>query len=146
MLRPSFETLASQAPQDEVCYGWLILSLHENLGLAPRFRLQPVDVMATLMLGRRIARRRNPLPRGADDCDERYWHGMNRFTKALLVLAAFALGVVLWWKINYPTYAWNQKLTVTVSTPGGRFPGLPLSLSRGPGISFHAAGAARHFT
>jgi hypothetical protein len=42
---------------------------------------------------------------------------------ALLILAAFALGVVILWKINYPTYAWNQKLTVTVSTPRGEVSG-----------------------
>jgi hypothetical protein len=97
MLRPSFETLASQAPQDEVCYRPLILSLHENLGLAARFRLQPVDVMATLMPGRRIARCCIRLPRGlkADDCDERYWHCMNRFGKTLLVAALLGAGLML---------------------------------------------------
>ena len=47
------------------------------------------------------------MPRGlkADDCCERYWHAINRFTKALLVPTAFALGVFLWWKANYPTHA-----------------------------------------
>jgi hypothetical protein len=48
---------------------------------------------------------------------------MSNLAKALLVLAALALCVVLWWKINYPTYAWNQKLTVTVSTPRGEVSG-----------------------
>jgi hypothetical protein len=38
-------------------------------------------------------------------------------------LAAFVLCVVMLWKINYPTYAWNQKLTVTVSTPRGELSG-----------------------
>jgi hypothetical protein len=81
--------------------------------------------MPTLMPGRRIARRRNPLPRGlrADDCDERYWHCMNSFIKTLLVLAAVALCVVVGWKIRYPTHAWNQKLTVTVSSPRGEVSG-----------------------
>jgi hypothetical protein len=41
----------------------------------------------------------------------------------LLTLAAFVLGVVVLWKIRYPTYAWNQKLTVTVSTPRGEVSG-----------------------
>src|SRR3954447_9441697 len=45
--------------------------------------------------------------------------GLLGLAKALLILAAFALGAVMWWKINYPTYAWNQKLIVTVSTPRG---------------------------
>lgn len=75
------------------------------------------------MLGRRIARRCNPLPRGADDCGERYWQCMNRFTKALLVLAAIPLCVFTLWKVKYPTHAWNQKLTVTVSTPRGEVSG-----------------------
>ena len=48
---------------------------------------------------------------------------MSNLTKALLILAALALGAVMWWKINYPTYAWNQKLTVTASTPGGEVSG-----------------------
>jgi hypothetical protein len=48
---------------------------------------------------------------------------MSGLTKALLILAALALGAVMWWKINYPTYAWNQKLTVTVSTPRGEVSG-----------------------
>jgi hypothetical protein len=48
---------------------------------------------------------------------------MSNLTKALLILAAFAIGAVMWWKINYPTYAWNQKLTVTVSTPRGEVSG-----------------------
>jgi hypothetical protein len=48
---------------------------------------------------------------------------MSNLAKALLILAAFALGAVMWWKINYPTYAWNQKLTVTVSTPRGEVSG-----------------------
>jgi hypothetical protein len=51
---------------------------------------------------------------------------MSNLTKALLVLAAFVLGAVMWWmlwKINYPTHAWNQKLTVTVSTPQGEVSG-----------------------
>ena len=48
---------------------------------------------------------------------------MSNLTKALLILAALALGAVMWWKINYPTYAWNQKLTVTVSTPRGEVSG-----------------------
>jgi hypothetical protein len=43
--------------------------------------------------------------------------------KALLILAAFALCVVILWKIRYPTYAWNQKLTVTVATPRGEVSG-----------------------
>jgi hypothetical protein len=43
--------------------------------------------------------------------------------KALLILAAFALCAVILWKIRYPTYAWNQKLTVTVSTPRGEVSG-----------------------
>jgi hypothetical protein len=43
--------------------------------------------------------------------------------KALLILAAFVLCVVVLWKIWYPTYAWNQKLTVTVSTPRGEVSG-----------------------
>jgi hypothetical protein len=48
---------------------------------------------------------------------------MGGLTKALLILAAFALCVVLLWKIKYPTYAWNQKLTVIVSTPRGEVSG-----------------------
>jgi hypothetical protein len=32
-------------------YRPLIFSLHENLGLAPRFHLQPVDVMPTCISG-----------------------------------------------------------------------------------------------
>ena len=48
---------------------------------------------------------------------------MSTFTKALLALAAVALCVVVGWKIRYPTHAWNQKLTVTVSTPGGEVSG-----------------------
>lgn len=48
---------------------------------------------------------------------------MSNLTKALLILGALALGAVMWWKINYPTYAWNQKLTVTVSTPRGEVSG-----------------------
>jgi hypothetical protein len=48
---------------------------------------------------------------------------MSNLIKALLILAAFAIGAVMWWKINYPTYAWNQKLTVTVSTPQGEVSG-----------------------
>jgi hypothetical protein len=48
---------------------------------------------------------------------------MSNLTKALLILAAFAIGAVMWWKITYPTYAWNQKLTVTVSTPQGEVSG-----------------------
>jgi hypothetical protein len=48
---------------------------------------------------------------------------MSNLTKALLILAAFAIGAVMWWKINYPTHAWNQKLTVTVSTPRGEVSG-----------------------
>jgi hypothetical protein len=43
--------------------------------------------------------------------------------KALLALAAVALCVVVGWKIRYPTHAWNQKLTVTVSTPRGEVSG-----------------------
>jgi hypothetical protein len=43
--------------------------------------------------------------------------------KALLWLAAVALCVVVGWKIRYPTHAWNQKLTVTVSTPRGEVSG-----------------------
>src|SRR5882672_4613883 len=43
--------------------------------------------------------------------------------RALLTLVAFALCVVILWKINYPTYAWNQKLAVTVSTPRGEVSG-----------------------
>lgn len=42
---------------------------------------------------------------------------------ALLIVATFAFGAVMLWKINYPTYAWNQKLTVTVSTPRGEVSG-----------------------
>jgi hypothetical protein len=48
---------------------------------------------------------------------------LSGLAKALLILAALALGVVVLWKINYPTYAWNQKLTVTVSTPCGEVSG-----------------------
>ena len=48
---------------------------------------------------------------------------MSGLAKALLILAAFALVAVMWWKLNYPTYAWNQKLTVTVSTPRGEVSG-----------------------
>jgi hypothetical protein len=48
---------------------------------------------------------------------------MSNLTKALLILAALALGAVMWWKINYSTHAWNQKLTVTVSTPRGEVSG-----------------------
>lgn len=48
---------------------------------------------------------------------------MSNLTKGLLILAAFAIGAVMWWKINYPTYAWNQKLSVTVSTPRGEVSG-----------------------
>jgi hypothetical protein len=48
---------------------------------------------------------------------------MSTFTKALLALAAVALCVVIGWKIRYPTHAWNQKLTVTVSTPRGEVSG-----------------------
>src|SRR5207342_248106 len=48
---------------------------------------------------------------------------MSGLIKALLILAAFALCVVVLWKIRYPTYAWNQKLTVTVSTPRGEVSG-----------------------
>ena len=48
---------------------------------------------------------------------------MSGLTKALLILAALALGGFMLWKINYPTYTWNQKLTVTVSTPGGEVSG-----------------------
>jgi hypothetical protein len=48
---------------------------------------------------------------------------MSTFTKALLVLAAFALCAFVYWKISYPTHAWNQKLTVTVSTPRGEVSG-----------------------
>jgi hypothetical protein len=43
--------------------------------------------------------------------------------KAFLVLAALALGGFMLWKMNYPTHAWNQKLTVTVSTPRGEVSG-----------------------
>ena len=43
--------------------------------------------------------------------------------KALLALAAVALCVVVGWEIRYPTHAWNQKLTVTVSTPRGEVSG-----------------------
>jgi hypothetical protein len=53
-----------KAGHDEHRYRPLILSLHENLGLAPRCRLQPVDVMPTLTLGRRIARRAIPCRAG----------------------------------------------------------------------------------
>ena len=48
---------------------------------------------------------------------------MSGLTKALLILAVVALGGFMLWKINYPTYAWNQKLTVTVSTPRGEVSG-----------------------
>jgi hypothetical protein len=51
---------------------------------------------------------------------------MSNLAKALLILAAFAVGAVMWWmlwKINYPTHAWNQKLAVTVSTPRGEVSG-----------------------
>jgi hypothetical protein len=41
----------------------------------------------------------------------------------LLILAAVVLCVVVLWNIRYPTYAWNQKLTVTVSTPRGEVSG-----------------------
>ena len=44
---------------------------------------------------------------------------MNRLAKGLLILTAFALALVMWWKFNYPTHAWYQKLTVTVTTPRG---------------------------
>jgi hypothetical protein len=43
--------------------------------------------------------------------------------KALLWVAAVALCVVVGWKMRYPTHAWNQKLTVTVSTPRGEVSG-----------------------
>jgi hypothetical protein len=48
---------------------------------------------------------------------------MSNLTKALLILAALALGGFMLWKMNYPTHAWNQKLTVTVSTPRGEVSG-----------------------
>ncbi|WP_374251566.1 hypothetical protein [Xanthobacter sp.] len=48
---------------------------------------------------------------------------MNRLGKALLILTAFAVALVMWWKFNYPTHAWKQKLTVTVTTPRGEVSG-----------------------
>jgi hypothetical protein len=48
---------------------------------------------------------------------------VSELAKALLWLAAVVLCVVVLWKIKYPTYAWNQKLTVTVSTPRGEVSG-----------------------
>jgi hypothetical protein len=48
---------------------------------------------------------------------------MSGLTKVLLILAALALGGFMLWKMSYPTHAWNQKLTVIVSTPRGEVSG-----------------------
>ncbi len=48
---------------------------------------------------------------------------MSGLTKVLLLLAVLAAGAIVWWKLNYPIYSWNQKLTVTVSTPQGEVSG-----------------------
>jgi hypothetical protein len=70
---------------------------------------------------------------------------MSGLTKALLILAALALGGFMLWKIKYPTYAWNQKLTVTVSTPRGEVSGssvVSVSWTR----NFFPEGAPFHLT
>lgn len=48
---------------------------------------------------------------------------MSGLTKSLLILAAVPLCAFMLWKARYPTYVWNQKLTVTVSTPRGEVSG-----------------------
>ena len=41
------------------------------------------------------------------------------FMKGLLIFIAIIAAPVIWYKIAYPTYSWNQKLTVEVQTPSG---------------------------
>ncbi len=44
---------------------------------------------------------------------------MKKWKKALLWVVAVIAFVVLGYRLIYPTYTWNQKLTVEVETPGG---------------------------
>ena len=48
---------------------------------------------------------------------------MNGGTKFLLVLAVLIATAYGWYKANYPSYSWRQKMTVTVSTPHGEVSG-----------------------
>lgn len=44
---------------------------------------------------------------------------MITFMKGLLIFIAIVATPVIWYKINYPSYSWHQKLTVEVETPDG---------------------------
>lgn len=60
------------------------------------------------------------------------------FKKRYVFLAAFVLCVVVF-KLAYPTFWWNQKLTVTIGTPNGDRVGsavMSLSITYTPTLGF----------
>ncbi|MDG1708873.1 MAG: hypothetical protein P8H03_08925 [Emcibacteraceae bacterium] len=44
---------------------------------------------------------------------------LTKWQKAMLMIIGVPLGLYLMYTLAYPTYSWNQKLTVEVETPEG---------------------------
>jgi hypothetical protein len=60
-----------------------------------------------------------------------------RIPKPILWIAGVALGAWFLWRLTYPAFDWNQKLTLVVETPGGEITGSSVSSMRatmGPGL------------